>query len=765
MIQRTIVFSLLLSLISITASQAQVSWQFMNGPYFAEVHDLVIHPQQTDTLYAVTERGIFKTLDGAEWWDCVSLNLPIQSYNHIALDPSQPETVYATSEDQLYKTTNGGQTWQELDWSGPIFEIATTPLLPGTVFVGSDGFYSSGDGGQTFSLLSEGLPYDPDSQTYGEVQVITPDPGEPTVIYAAAVPHPPNASDGDIYRSTNLGLSWEDIGDVFTDNNGFNAITVDFDDTDTIFLGKDLGPAEWTTDGGETWTLFVSRPAKDIVLRPDNHNIMYYATGTGGPALYIIDLTNGFQWWGSEANLKLRSGHVNRVVIDPLDPDIVYIGTKEGVYKSTFPEHDWQKHSQGLVNSIQYIDSVQGPQGSVLLASNGASGLYRSVDYGATWDYLWGMYAYQMAANPENPDHILFADTWYPDDLNAFWLTTDGGESWQSSGDLIDYPTGTGYIRFDPVNTNTVYARRDHELAKSTNGGFDWQFYTLTDDTLGFARSVDLQIQMEYPHLLYAGMAHGYAGTTHGFKRSMNGGEDWNDCGLTNARISKLALCPADTALIYAAAPDSVYPEMITGLFKSSNSGQDWLDVSNDVDPRLVRDILIHPELPNFVMIATEGQGIYYSLDGAADWLPLTDFPESVVWNLMFDPFYNTILYAATDHGMYQLDLAPLAVEEPPAPQDRSDFNRRMRNYPNPFTQSTTISYHLPHPARVTIAIYNTTGRRVTTITDHFQQGGFYDVTWSGRNASGQAVAPGLYLCQLSIKPGVSYTSKLILLK
>lgn len=48
------------------------------------------------------------------------------------------------------------------------------------------------------------------------------------------------------------------------------------------------------------------------------------------------------------------------------------------------------------------------------------------------------------------------------------------------------------------------------------------------------------------------------------------------------------------------------------------------------------------------------------------------------------------------------------------------------QNYPNPLSQSTTIPYELPEPARVTIDVYNALGRKVMQVLDAFRGAGIH---------------------------------------
>ncbi len=60
-------------------------------------------------------------------------------------------------------------------------------------------------------------------------------------------------------------------------------------------------------------------------------------------------------------------------------------------------------------------------------------------------------------------------------------------------------------------------------------------------------------------------------------------------------------------------------------------------------------------------------------------------------------------------------------------------------NFPNPFNPATTISYKLPTDSRVTITIYDITGRLVTTLLDTEQKADYYEVPFDGTNLSSGA--------------------------
>ena len=78
-------------------------------------------------------------------------------------------------------------------------------------------------------------------------------------------------------------------------------------------------------------------------------------------------------------------------------------------------------------------------------------------------------------------------------------------------------------------------------------------------------------------------------------------------------------------------------------------------------------------------------------------------------------------------------------------------------NYPNPFRNETTIRYRIGQTARVTLAVFSVTGRRVASLVDGTQPAGVYAASWKPEGAGG-----GVYLCRLSID-GRVFSEKLVL--
>jgi glucose/arabinose dehydrogenase len=73
-----------------------------------------------------------------------------------------------------------------------------------------------------------------------------------------------------------------------------------------------------------------------------------------------------------------------------------------------------------------------------------------------------------------------------------------------------------------------------------------------------------------------------------------------------------------------------------------------------------------------------------------------------------------------------------------------------LENYPDPFNPQTTIRYVLSDNVHVMLRVYNMLGQQVRTLVDEYQDAGYKEVVWDGRDDLGQVVASGIYVYRLT---------------
>ncbi len=89
---------------------------------------------------------------------------------------------------------------------------------------------------------------------------------------------------------------------------------------------------------------------------------------------------------------------------------------------------------------------------------------------------------------------------------------------------------------------------------------------------------------------------------------------------------------------------------------------------------------------------------------------------------------------------------------------------RLMQNYPNPFNPSTRIDYQIPEAGNVSVKIHNSVGEVVKNLESGFKDAGYYKIVWDGKNDFNEAVASGVYICQVIFNQNV-LTKKIMLVK
>ena len=205
-----------------------------------------------------------------------------------------------------------------------------------------------------------------------------------------------------------------------------------------------------------------------------------------------------------------------------------------------------------------------------------------------------------------------------------------------------------------------------------------------------------------------------------------------------------------DTAGLDAAYPDSV------GYMPLWNSAAQSFLTAQGVEATITAEMVVFdsmPSTPSDVIIAlydTSMTPIEYDNGGG-----------NVLSQLSFDFHYDASSATATgstagqplgDLNWWDLDIT--SVED-----KLLDVSANLRNYPNPFNQSTTIAYELDKNAQVDLRLFNAVGQPVGILYQGKQIAGEYKVSWTPRN-----LPAGIYYYQLRVNEAIS-TNKMVFVK
>lgn len=287
------------------------------------VHCIAINPKNSKKIFAGTKSGLFRSNNGGELWKLSETDLSKIEISEIIIDPVNPENIYiCTYNKGILKSTNDGRSWYEKNSGLPTNKINTLAVnleLNSLIYTNPDGYgiYKSIDGGNNWFSVGRGR----------DVRNFVMDPVNSNIAFAATVQS--------VLKTSDYGETWSNIGYILP-STFINGLAVDFVNPDILFLG----PAEYgvwkTIDGGVHWFaqnngLPTKCTAIAIEVNNINPDIIFLITDKS--RLYMS--FNGGEFW-YELELPLIDIYINKksFKIDPLNPEIIFIGTNGyGVFK------------------------------------------------------------------------------------------------------------------------------------------------------------------------------------------------------------------------------------------------------------------------------------------------------------------------------------------------------------------------------------------------------------------------------------------------
>jgi hypothetical protein len=160
--------------------------------------------------------------------------------------------------------------------------------------------------------------------------------------------------------------------------------------------------------------------------------------------------------------------------------------------------------------------------------------------------------------------------------------------------------------------------------------------------------------------------------------------------------------------------------------------------------------------------------GVINVVSGARIEFAFSSQPEGLsggtdVFALRFDPVYTYELApgASRSYSFTMTRARDTATGGEGMPALRRDLHL---NYPNPFNPSTVVSFTVPEKEKVSVRVYDVSGRFVRTLTDKTFDPGTHSITWDGTNEGGRHVGSGVYFCRMDAA-GFSKTRKLVLIR
>jgi len=328
-------------------------------------------------------------------------------------------------------------------------------------------------------------------------------PSDPMTYYMGSM--------GGVWKTSNGGISWNNISDKFFGTASVGAVDVSLSDPNVVVVGMGESPYRHvassygdgvyiSTDAGKTWKhagLKDARQISSVRIHPTNPDIIMVAV-QGSPWAAtkergVYKSTDGGKTWNNVLFSNDTSGAID-LKYDSRNPRIIYAslwdqlrkpwgirsgGPGSSLYKSVDGGDNWEKINEGLPGKLGKMGIAPSPAQDGLVyaiveaedtAKN--SGLYKSADGGKNWKLI--NKSRQLAARSWYYMHIFAdpndADTVYV--MNApFMKSTNGGKSFSR----VQTPHGDHHYHWiNPDNSLNMINANDGGATVTFDGGKSW---------------------------------------------------------------------------------------------------------------------------------------------------------------------------------------------------------------------------------------------------------------------------------------------------
>ncbi len=382
------------------------TFRSIEGGTHSDHHALWINPNNPEQLIDGNDGGMNISYDYGRTWRFVQ-NLPVGQFYHIRVDNDLPYHVYGGMQDNgswkgpgyIYQT--GGiinQMWQEVMF-GDGFDVLPDPDDSRFGYAmsqqGNVGRYDS-ETGYTYSIK----PTAPDPETelrFHWNAAIEQDPFNNSTIYFGSQ---------FVHKSTDKGLTWKIISPDLTTNDTSKqkysesgGLTYDVTGAENhtcimtiepsplekgvIWVGTDDGNLQITRDAGETWTNVNNLPdLPETSWIPQIRASVYNAGEAwvvannyrrGDFTAYAYHTVNYGKTWQRIVNDDKVYGYTLSILQDPVEPNLLFLGTEHGLWISIDKGDNWTRWTHGFP-AVSTMDlALQEREADLVIATFGRS--------------------------------------------------------------------------------------------------------------------------------------------------------------------------------------------------------------------------------------------------------------------------------------------------------------------------------------------------------------------------------------------------------
>jgi large repetitive protein len=617
---------------TVTLTVASHVWTPL-GPEGGLVNVVLVDPRSAATVYAGTQNGLFKSLDGGATWRLSSTGINIlqgRFVYRVALAPDGVTLFASVPNNATYRSVDAGATWSPMtNGLAGIFvsAFAIDPASPATVLAGTvgSGVFKTTNGGASWASSSSGLPPN------ATINDVVADAGVPTTYYAAT-------SNG-MFVSADGGANWTPASTGLT-SSIVASVAADPFTPGTAYAGTNGGLFK-TTNGGVLWTTsHAGIPNTNfgfgrVVIDPTTPTNVY----TVHAGQFVYRSTNAGASW-SLSSTGLSQG-INWIAASPTTGSL-FAGSssKAGVFRTTDGATTWTSQNSGLrgLGISALTTALNVPQ--TIIAGANSGGPYRSLNGGDSWSSIGSSVSANVnAISTDATGQIIYVGTGTP---ATIYRSADGGANFTSRN--IGSPSNISSIAMVPSAPDVVYAA-SNGVYKTSDGGTTWSPTTFPAASLAFSLAIDENA----PSVVYVGTR---TGQIH---RSGDGGATWTVVFTTTSTTT------INSVLIDPTAPQTVYAAFGNSLLKSVNGGP-WVSAGTGVG---ANPVSLAANSTGSIYAATRVSGVFRSTNGGTSWTPFANGLSTTALRTVSGSLGP---YVGSDNGVFVLDQsandAPMAIDQ-----------------------------------------------------------------------------------------------------
>jgi hypothetical protein len=181
-------------------------------------------------------------------------------------------------------------------------------------------------------------------------------------------------------------------------------------------------------------------------------------------------------------------------------------------------------------------------------------------------------------------------------------------------------------------------------------------------------------------------------------------------------------------------------------------------DIYNFTDGELVINELEQEGMNSFHWYIDPWNLILPHTMAFADTLTLNVKIDMPVDNILGQLVVDTLdIFSETGHHKVVIKVDEELLSSIFNPNYTSSISRIDKISPNPFNDQTRISFSLDQDSKANLVVYNLQGQIIKTLAAQDFKSGSHEITWEGKDNSGNEVSNGIYLLKLETERGVDF--------